>query len=198
MKRMKAIKLGVILILASFPVLVSAADSPNSSTFEIQIPRGITRDLWLYFVPGDNPMTAEKVELGKKLFFDARLSPDATVSCASCHDPKRAFTDGKPLAEGNNARRGVRNSPTLLNAMFSTGQFWDGRAGTLEEQAKMPLTNPDEMGNRSLDDVVARIAGISEYSKAFRQVFGGGVSIDGFAKAVAAFERTLISGDAPV
>jgi len=198
MKRMKAIKLGVILILASFPVLVSAADSPNSSTFEIQIPRGITRDLWLYFVPGDNPMTAEKVELGKKLFFDARLSPDATVSCASCHDPKRAFTDGKPLAEGINARRGVRNSPTLLNAMFSTGQFWDGRAGTLEEQAKMPLTNPDEMGNRSLDDVVARIAGISEYSKAFRQVFGGPVSIDGFGKAVAAFERTLISGDAPV
>ena len=198
MKRMRAIKLGVILILSSFPVLVSAADSPKSSTFEIRIPRGLTHDLWLYFVPADNPMSAEKVELGRKLFFDTRLSADGTVSCASCHDPKRAFTDGKPLAEGINARRGVRNSPTLLNAMFSTGQFWDGRAATLEEQAKMPLTNPDEMGNRSINEVVATIAGIAEYSNAFRQVFGGGVSIDGFAKAVAAFERTLIAGDAPI
>src|SRR5215471_1297085 len=198
MKRMSAIKLGVILALASFPAFVSAADSPNSSNFEIQIPRGITRELWLYFVPADNPMTAEKVELGRKLFFDTRLSGDGTVSCASCHDPKRAFTDGKPLAEGINGRRGVRNSPTLLNAMFSTGQFWDGRAATLEEQAKMPLTNPNEMGNRSIDQVVATLAGIPEYSKAFREVFGGGVNIDGFAKAVAAFERTLISGDAPV
>ena len=198
MKRMRAIKLGVILILSSFPALVNAADSPNSSTFQIQIPLGLTHDLWQYFVPADNPMTADKVELGRKLFFDTRLSGDGTISCASCHDPKRAFTDGKPLAEGINARRGVRNSPTLLNAMFSTAQFWDGRAATLEEQAKMPLTNPDEMGNRSVDQVVATVAGIPEYSKAFRQVFGGGVSIDGFAKAVAAFERTLISGDAPV
>ncbi|HKA21030.1 MAG TPA: cytochrome c peroxidase [Blastocatellia bacterium] len=198
MKRLRAIKLGVILILSSFPALVSAADSPKSSTFEIRIPRGLTHDLWLYFVPADNPMTAEKVELGRKLFFDTRLSADSTVSCASCHDPKRAFTDGKPLAEGINTRRGVRNSPTLLNAMFSTGQFWDGRAATLEEQAKMPLTNPDEMGNRSINEVVSTIAGIPEYSKAFRQVFGGTVSIDGFAKAVAAFERTLISGDAPI
>jgi cytochrome c peroxidase len=198
MKRMSAIKLGVILILASFPAFVRAADSPNSSSFEIQIPRGITRELWLYFVPADNPMTAEKVDLGRKLFFDARLSADGTVSCASCHDPKRAFTDGKPLAEGINARRGVRNSPTLLNAMFSIGQFWDGRAATLEEQAKMPLTNPDEMGNRSIEEVVARITAIPEYSNAFRQVFRGAVSIDGFAKAVAAYERTLISGDAPI
>jgi cytochrome c peroxidase len=197
MKRMNAVKLGIIVMLASFPALVSAADSPNASTFEIRMPRGITHDLWLYFVPADNPMTAEKVELGKKLFFDARLSADGTVSCASCHDPKRAFTDGKPLAEGVNARRGVRNSPTLLNAMFSTGQFWDGRAATLEEQAKMPLTNPDEMGNRSIDEVVSTIAGIPEYSKAFRQVFGA-VSSDGFAKAVAAFERTLLSADAPI
>ncbi|PYT07341.1 MAG: cytochrome-c peroxidase, partial [Acidobacteria bacterium] len=94
-------------------------------------------------------MTAAKVELGRMLFFEVRLSADGTVSCASCHDPKRAFTDGRTVAEGIGGRRGVRNSPTLLNAMFSTGQFWDGRAGTLEEQAKMPLINPSEMGNES-------------------------------------------------
>jgi len=198
MKRISAIKLGIILLLASVPALVRASDSPNSSSFEIRMPRGISQDLWQYFIPADNPMTVEKVELGRKLFFDARLSADGTVSCASCHDPKRAFTDGKPLAEGINARRGVRNSPTLLNAMFSTGQFWDGRAATLEEQAKMPLTNADEMGNRSIEEVVAKITAIPEYTKAFRQVFNGAVNIDGFAKAVAAFERTLISGDAPI
>jgi len=198
MKRISAIKLGIILLLASLPALVRASDSPNSSSFEIRMPRGISQDLWQYFIPADNPMTVEKVELGRKLFFDARLSADGTVSCASCHDPKRAFTDGKPLAEGINARRGVRNSPTLLNAMFSTGQFWDGRAATLEEQAKMPLTNADEMGNRSIEEVVAKITAIPEYTKAFRQVFNGAVNIDGFAKAVAAFERTLISGDAPI
>jgi cytochrome c peroxidase len=198
MKRISAIKLGIILTLALLPVLVRAADSPNSSSFEIRIPRGISQELWQYFIPADNPMTAEKVELGRKLFFDARVSADGTISCASCHDPKRAFTDGKPLAEGINTRRGVRNSPTLLNAMFSTGQFWDGRAATLEEQAKKPLTNADEMGNRSIEEVVAKIAAIPEYTKAFRQVFNSAVSIDGFAKAVAAFERTLISGDAPI
>jgi len=199
MKQTSSIKLFVLLTLASLlPGLVRAADVPESSIFEIQMPRGIPPELWSYFIPADNPMSAAKVELGRKLFFDARISSDGTVSCASCHDPKRAFTDGKTIAEGINTRRGLRNSPTLLNAMFSTGQFWDGRAATLEEQAKMPLTNPDEMGNRSLEEVQARIEAISEYSRSFRQVFNGPVTIDSFARAVAAFERTLISGDAPV
>src|SRR5262245_19015922 len=98
MKRISAIKLGIILTLTLLPALVRASDSPNSSSFEIRMPRGISQDLWQYFIPADNPMTAEKVELGRKLFFDARLSADGTVSCASCHDPKRAFADGKPLA----------------------------------------------------------------------------------------------------
>jgi len=199
MKQTSAIKLAVILAAACLlPALARAADSPASSSFEIHMPPGIPQELWSYFIPADNPMTAAKVELGRTLFFDARLSADGKVSCASCHDPKRAFTDGKAVAEGINARRGVRNSPTLLNAMFNGGQFWDGRAATLEEQAKLPLTNPDEMGNRSLEEVASKIAAIPEYAKAFRQVFDGPVTIAGFGKAIAAFERTLISGDSPL
>src|SRR5262245_13374921 len=98
-------------------------------------------------------MTTAKVELGRTLLFHKRLSVDGAVSCATCHEPERAFADGKRVAEGISGRLGTRNSPTLFNAMFSTGQFWDGRAATLEEQAKMPLTNPDEMGNKSTADV---------------------------------------------
>jgi cytochrome c peroxidase len=199
MKRTSAVKLAVIGVLAILaPSLVRAGDSNGgSSNLEIKMPLGIPIDLWTYLVPNDNPITVAKVELGRKLFFDARLSADGKVSCASCHDPKRAFTDGRKVAEGIGGRLGTRNSPTLLNAMFSSGQFWDGRADTLESQAKMPLTNMDEMGNRSLDDALAKIAGVPEYVSGFRQVFGGPVTIDGFAKAVAAFERTLISGDSP-
>ena len=198
MKRTSAVKLAVIGVLAILtPSLVSAGDSNASANLEIKMPLGIPIDLWTYLVPNDNPVTAAKVELGRKLFFDVRLSADGKVSCASCHDPRRAFTDGRKVAEGIGGRLGTRNSPTLLNAMFSSGQFWDGRADTLESQAKMPLTNMDEMGNRTLDDAVAKMTGVPEYVSGFRQVFGGPVTIDGFAKAVAAFERTLISGDSP-
>jgi cytochrome c peroxidase len=200
MKRPSAVKLAVIGVLAVLmPALVRASDSnAGYSSFEIKMPLGIPIELWTYFVPNDNPVTAAKVELGRKLFFDARLSADGKVSCASCHDPGRAFTDGRKVAEGIGGRLGTRNSPTLLNSMFSTGQFWDGRAGTLEEQAKMPLTNMDEMGNASLDEVRAKIAAVPEYVRGFQQVFGGPVTVDGFAKAVAAFERTLVSGDSPL
>ena len=200
MKRTSAIKLAVIGVLAVLmPALVRASDSnEGSSSAIIKMPLGIPVELWAYFVPNDNPITAEKIELGRKLFFDARLSADGKVSCASCHEPGRAFTDGRKVAEGIGGRLGTRNSPTLLNAMFSTGQFWDGRAGTLEQQAKMPLTNLDEMGNRSLDEALAKIATLPEYVGGFQQVFGGAVTIDGFAKAVAAFERTLVSANSPL
>ncbi len=200
MKRTRAVKLAIVGVLAVLmPALVRASDSnAGSSSFEIKMPLGIPIELWTYFVPNDNPVTAAKVELGRKLFFDALLSADGKISCASCHDPGRAFTDGRKVAEGIDGRLGTRNSPTLLNSMFSTGQFWDGRAGTLEEQAKMPLTTMNEMGNRSLDEVRAKIAAVPEYVRGFQQVFGGPVTVDGFAKAVAAFERTLVSGDSPL
>lgn len=196
--QLSRIKLAVILALMLAPALVRASDTGSAPAFDIAIPLGIPQDLWAYYVPKDNAMTAAKVELGRKLFFEQRLSADGSVSCASCHDPARAFTDGKRVAEGISGRRGVRNSPTLLNAMFNGGQFWDGRAESLEDQGKMPLTNPDEMGNRSLDEVVTRIGAIPEYAREFQQVFASVVTIDGIAKALAAFERTLVSANSPL
>jgi cytochrome c peroxidase len=199
MSRMSRIKLAVIAFILLLPAVVWAADSSlSTSSFEIKLPLGIPRDLWAYFIPQDNPMTAAKVELGRRLFFEPRLSADSTVSCATCHDPKRAFTDGKRIAEGIGGRTGVRNSPTLLNAMFNAGQFWDGRAGSLEEQAKMPLINSIEMGNRSLDGVVDRIASMPEYTRDFGRVFGSAVTIENIAKAIGAFERTLVSANSPL
>jgi cytochrome c peroxidase len=197
--KLTRIKVATLAVFMLLPVLVRASDSGvESSSLEIRIPLGIPQELWAYFIPKDNAMTAAKVELGRKLFFEPRLSADGSVSCASCHDPGRAFTDGKRVAEGIGGRRGTRNSPTLLNAMFNGGQFWDGRAASLEDQGKMPLVNPDEMGNHSLDDVTARIGAIPEYAGEFQRVFGTAVAMDGIAKAIAAFERTLVSANSPL
>lgn len=194
--RIKAAALSWFLLL---PLLVHASDSSvESPNLEIRLPLGIPQELWDYFIPKDNVMTAAKVELGRKLFFEPRLSADGSVSCASCHDPNRAFTDGKRLAEGIGGRRGTRNSPTLLNAMFNGGQFWDGRAASLEDQGKMPLVNPDEMGNKTLAEVAASIGAIPEYAKEFERVYGTAVNMDGIAKAIAAFERTLVSANSPL
>src|SRR5205814_1010586 len=100
-------------------------------------------------IPPENPQTPEKIALGQKLFFDGRLSADGTVACATCHDPARAFTDGRPTSVGIHGRKGERNSPTILNALYNKAQFWDGRAKTLEEQAALPIINPVEMGQPS-------------------------------------------------
>src|SRR2546427_710931 len=112
---------------------------------------GLPNDKTLAAIPPDNPQTAEKIALGQKLFFDGRLSVDGTVACATCHDPQRAFTDGRPTSIGVLGRRGQRNSPTVLNALYNQTQFWDGRAKTLEDQAGLPITNPVEMGQPDLE-----------------------------------------------
>ena len=147
-------------------------------------------------VPADNPMTPEKVELGKLLYFDKRVSKDGTVSCATCHDPKMAWAEHTPTSEGIAHQRGDRNSPTVINAAYATSQFWDGRAKTLEEQALGPVENPIEMGHK-METVVETFSKIPEYQERFKKVFGTEVTKDGFAKAVAAFERTILSGDSP-
>jgi len=173
------------------------AESNARVSYEVKIPLGIPRDIWEIFVPPDNPITPEKVELGRKLYFDKRLSVDNTVSCATCHDPKFAFTDGKKVSEGVKGQKGARNAPTVLNAMFYEEQFWDGRAKTLEEQAKQPIINPIEMGMPDHDAVVKKLKGIPEYVDAFKKVFGGEITIDRIAQAIAAFERTLLTGNSP-
>ncbi len=169
--------------------------SAQQLLFTGAIPLGLPADTWDYYVPRNNPLTPAKIELGRKLFFDPRLSADGKVSCSTCHDPKLAFADGKALAEGIFNRRGARNSPSLLNAMFNSGQFWDGRADSLEDQAIQPLINQLEMGNNSYDEVIERLRAIPAYRAEFKSVFGGEMKIESVGKAIAAYERTLVSGD---
>jgi cytochrome c peroxidase len=148
-------------------------------------------------VPPDNPQTPEKIALGEKLFFDGRLSADGTVACSTCHDPARAFTDGRPASIGIKGRVGQRNAPTILNALYNQTQFWDGRVKTLEEQAALPIVNPSEMGQPRLEDAVNRIAAIGEYDWAFREVFGRPPNSTDLLRAIASYERTQFSFDSP-
>ena len=146
-------------------------------------------------IPADNPQTPEKIELGKMLFFDSRLSKSNKVSCNSCHNVMKFGDDGLPRSPGHEGKLGGRNAPTVFNAAFYSVQFWDGRAPTLEEQAKGPLINPLEMGMANNDVVVDIVNTVPRYKQEFEKVFGKGkITIDKLAKAVAAYERTLITG----
>lgn len=174
---------------------VAAAEAPK---FEVKIPQGLPADLFEQMIPKDNPITAEKVALGEKLFFDKRLSVDKTVSCATCHDPATAFAESNMVGIGIEMKKGARNSPTVLNAMFNESQFWDGRAPSLEEQSKLPIINPIEMGMKDHTIVVQRVREAKEYAPLFAAAFPNQpINIDTIAKAIASFERTLLSGDAP-
>jgi cytochrome c peroxidase len=147
-------------------------------------------------VPQDNAQTPEKIELGKQLYFDKRLSKDDTVSCASCHDPKFGFSNGERFATGVGGAKGGRSAPSVINSAYYKQQFWDGRAASLEEQALGPIANPIEMA-LPVEDAVAKLNRIGGYKSSFQKVFGTDVTADGIAKAIAAYERTVISGNAP-
>ncbi|MBI3775719.1 MAG: cytochrome-c peroxidase [Gammaproteobacteria bacterium] len=148
-------------------------------------------------VPKDNPMTPAKIELGKQLFFDPRLSVDGTVSCNSCHNVMSSGTDSRSVSVGVSGQKGGRSAPTVWNAAFHTVQFWDGRAATLEDQAKGPILNSIEMGMPNAEAVVKRLSAIPGYKKQFAAVFGGSdaLSYDNIAKAIATYERTLLTPD---
>lgn len=138
-----------------------------------------------------------KIALGKFLFFDKRLSADGSVSCASCHDPRFAFTDGARVSEGIGGQEGTRNAPTVINSSKSSSQFWDGRAVTLEEQALGPMINPIEMGNthQAVERMLANVAG---YRELFMRAFGSfAPRIEQVGQAIAAFERTVVSENSP-
>ena len=147
--------------------------------------------------PADNPTTPAKVELGKMLYHDPRMSSTGTVACAACHNPMLGGEDNRPNSMGVNAQTGGRSAPTVWNAAFNAVQFWDGRAKSLEDQAAGPVTNPIEMGMKSWDDVVARIKSIKGYEKPFAEAFNGQISKDTITKAIAAYERTLITPNSP-
>lgn len=148
-------------------------------------------------IPPATPLTPAVVALGEKLFFESRLSGDGTVSCATCHDPARAFTDGRPVSIGIKGRAGQRNAPTVLNALYNKTQFWDGRVDTLEQQAALPITNSVEMGLPSIGDAVSRIAADKDYQELFRQAFDRGVNEQDMLRAIATYQRTLVSFDSP-
>jgi len=150
-------------------------------------------------VPADNPQTPAKIELGKVLFHDPRLSSTGTVACASCHSVMEGGDDHRPVSIGVHGQAGGRNAPTVWNAAFHSAQFWDGRAATLEDQAKGPVTNPIEMGMSDLNKAVDRLQAIPGYAPLFEKAFGKGdtITVDNMAKAIAAYERTLITPDSP-
>jgi len=148
-------------------------------------------------IPADNPQTPEKISLGQRLFFDRRLSVDGTVSCSTCHDPARAFTDRKPTSVGIKGRVGQRNAPTVLNTLYNKTQFWDGRVNTLEEQAPLPIVNSVEMGQPNLDAAVAQIAAVGDYQQAFRVVFGRPPNGPDLLQAISSYERTQLSFNSP-
>lgn len=148
--------------------------------------------------PEDNPITDEKTLLGKTLYFDPRLSKNGTVSCNSCHNVMLGGEDNRPTSAGVDGKLGGRNSPTVWNSAFLSVQFWDGRAASLEEQAKGPLVNPVEMAMGNHDLVISRIQNIPDYQKLFDKAFGADtkITIDHVAKAIATYERTLITPNA--
>ncbi len=178
---------------------VAGNDSQSKSTSENSVP-AITDPLPTKVKsPEDNPTTAAKVELGKQLFFDPRISLTGTVSCNSCHNLMEGGDDGRPSSMGIHGRIGPRNAPTVWNSAFQTSQFWDGRAPSLEEQAKGPVVAAPEMGMPDHNQAIERIAAIPGYRAAFAKVFGkeDSVTLDNVVKAIAAFERTLITPGSP-
>lgn len=151
-------------------------------------------------VPPNNLQSAEKIAIGKALFHDRRLSADGKVSCATCHKPDHAFTDGLPVAVGAYGRKGTRNTPSLLNVAYLTSLFWDGRRTQLEEQAKDPFVNQREHGHADHNTVVRIVQGDDRYVEAFRRIFGvqtADIDMRHIGDAIASFERSLLSGNSP-
>jgi cytochrome c peroxidase len=167
----------------------------TGTPYEVSVPLGLPP----LPIPDDNPMTVEKIELGKLLYFDKRLSADGTISCATCHDPQMAWAEDTPTSTGIGGQVGDKNSPTVINAAYAPVQFWDGRASSLEEQALGPIENPIEMGHdlKELVPQLNKIEDIPGYRQRFQEVFNSEVTSEGMAKAIAAFERTILSGNSP-
>lgn len=158
---------------------------------------GFPADLYARSIPPDNPQTPAKIALGQALFVEQRLSADNLQHCEGCHNYALGFTDQKKTSVGIDKQIGRRNAPTILNAMFNASQFWDGRAASLEEQAKSPILNPIEMGMKSADEVVAKLKAIPRYQEAFERVFHREINFDDIARALASYERTQVSFDSP-
>ncbi len=179
------------------PSTVLAADQAATAVMPVGKPLTIKPPLGLPAVPipADNPPTAETVALGRRLYYEGALSGDGTITCASCHSPKTGFTDRNSPSIGVGGKKGTRHSPTVINSAYNEVQFWDGRAPSLEEQAKGPIANPVEMAT-SHDAVVAHLQADPKYVALFKEAWGTDhITIDLVVKSIASFERTVLCGN---
>ena len=171
--------------LFAYPDLAAIVDTP----LEFEPPKGLPALIPNVNIPTSNPLTKGKFELGKQLYFDPRISKNTTVSCATCHNPEKAWTDSRPTSIGILGQVGSRNAPTVLNTAYGRSMFWDGRAPSLEGQSQGPPQNKIEMGDQSYEEIIDRLRTIPGYREQFKKVFGTDVTLDGVAKAIATFER---------
>jgi len=190
---MKKFVFWLILIVCFFGLLgLMASDKPDKAA-----PLGLPSVSY----PENNPQTPEKIALGDKLFNDKRFSDTGQVSCATCHDPAKAFTDSPlKVSEGIQGLTGTRNAPTVINSVYFESMFWDGRSPDLEDQALHPFVNPVEMGLKDHQPILDIVRSDPEYTEAFKTVFGKSgenITMTEVTQAIAAFERTKISGNSP-
>ena len=170
------------------------AQGENHRQIAPKLPLGLDEGVGQLFIPSDNPLTKAKIELGRQLYFDTRMSGDGTISCASCHHPDHGFAKPDQFGVGIDGQTGNRNSPVSYNRLLSQAQFWDGRAATLEDQAVGPIANPIEHGTTH-EEAVAAIAAVEAYQLQFERIFGPDrVNIDNIGKAIASFERVIVTG----
>lgn len=198
----------LILVLPAALLLASCGSAPKEQKTE-QVPAGPAKPIGAVVeikaplglppvpIPADNPPTAETIALGRKLYYDTRLSKDNTVSCATCHSPAFGFGDGQPVSTGVGKQKGGRSAPTVINSAYYTLQFWDGRAPSLEEQAAGPIANPIEMAETH-DSVVAKLNADATYKALFEKAYGPGpATIEKVKQSIASFERTVLAGNSP-
>jgi cytochrome c peroxidase len=173
------------------------ANDKNHEPLTVELPLGLAAGASQIYIPKDNPLTRAKIELGRQLYFDPRLSADGKISCATCHAPESGWAKQTRFGVGIGGLTGGRNSPTSYNRLLSKEQFWDGRADSLEDQAIGPIANPIEMGFTH-DECVGNLKKIPGYVLQFNKIFPGeGISIKTVGKAIAAFERVIVTGPSP-
>ena len=186
--QLKLLIISIFILISGWSCKKDAAKEENL----ISIPAALQK--LKQYIPKDNPLSAEKIKIGKKLFFDERLSIDGTVSCSFCHNPLLGFSDGRYRSMGIYGLRSKRNSPTIINRLFGQYQFMDGRASNIEEVIVEHIQNSIEMGN-NLENLVVTLNSDETYRDEFQNVFGTQVTAEGISKSLASYVRTLVSGN---
>jgi cytochrome c peroxidase len=178
----------LVTLLIILALVIALPVGVQSAGFQLELPLGLQETA--AYVPEDNPLTPEKIDLGKQFFWDKRWSKSGTVACVSCHPPDHGWSDPKQFSTNFEGKPTPRHAPTIVNRLFSDSQLWTGLRASLEDQAKND-------SNRSDDTVVAHLGAIPAYQEQHRKVFGRGLDADGVAQAIAAYVRTILSGNAP-